>query len=112
MTHSACLTARLAVAVIALLPVSSGRAQSRVSDPSPGDPVDAIIRAFDQKSLVGLAEAHTLQVIMTHAFVERDADLENRLKAWKAPAMARLEGTWHGIADRVGANAGVLCCEP
>jgi hypothetical protein len=61
MTQSTFLTARLAVAVIALLPVSIGGAQSRVSDPSPADPVDAIIRAFDQKSIVGLAEAHTLQ---------------------------------------------------
>jgi len=24
-------------------------------------------------------------VIMMHAFVERDVDLESRLKAWKAP---------------------------
>lgn len=61
MTESTLLTARLAVAVIALLPVSIGGAQSRVSDPGPADPVDAIIRAFDQKSIVGLAEAHTLQ---------------------------------------------------
>jgi hypothetical protein len=36
-------------------------------------------------------------VIMMHAFVERDVDLESRLKAWKAPAMARLEGTWLGL---------------
>ncbi|HET7696544.1 MAG TPA: hypothetical protein VFK57_12600 [Vicinamibacterales bacterium] len=32
-------------------------------------------------------------VVMVHAFVERDVDLESRLKAWKAPAMAKLEGT-------------------
>jgi len=51
----------MAAAVIALLPISSGAVQSRVSDPSPADAVDAIIRAFDQKSIVGLAEAHTLQ---------------------------------------------------
>ena len=36
-------------------------------------------------------------VIMMHGFVERDVDLESRLKAWKAPAMARLEGTWLGL---------------
>jgi hypothetical protein len=61
MTRSTFLTARLAVAVIALFPVSSGGAQSRVLDPSPADPVDAIIRVFEEKSIVGLAEAHTLQ---------------------------------------------------
>jgi len=60
MTHFSFLTARMAVAVITLLPASTGGAQSRVSDPSPADPVEAIIRAFDQKLIVGLAEAHTL----------------------------------------------------
>jgi hypothetical protein len=36
-------------------------------------------------------------VIMVHAFVERDAELESRLKPWKAPAMAQLSGTWLGL---------------
>jgi hypothetical protein len=61
MTPSNVLTARLAIAVLAFLQVAGGGAQPRGSDPGPVDPVDAIIRAFDQKSMVGLAEAHTLQ---------------------------------------------------
>lgn len=36
-------------------------------------------------------------VIMVHAFVERDAELESRFKQWKAPAMAQLSGTWLGL---------------
>ena len=36
-------------------------------------------------------------VIMMHAFVERDVDLESRLKAWKAAAMARVKRTWLGL---------------
>jgi hypothetical protein len=46
---------------IAVLSWSAGRTQTGVSDPRPADAMDAILRAFDQKPIVALAEAHSLQ---------------------------------------------------
>ena len=47
--------------------------------------------------LLGQKAPGSVFVIMVHAFVERDAQLETRLKAWKAPAIVRLTGTWLGL---------------
>jgi hypothetical protein len=39
-----------------------GRSEAALAQPAtPADPVDAIVAAFDERSLVGLAEAHGLQ---------------------------------------------------
>jgi len=38
-------------------------------------------------------------VIMVHAFVERNAGVESRLKAWKAPVIAELSGNWLGLTS-------------
>ena len=53
-------------------------------------------------NLIDLLEQRTRGstfVIMVHAFVERDAELESRLRRWKPPAMALLKDTWLGLTS-------------
>jgi hypothetical protein len=38
-------------------------------------------------------------VIMVHTFLERNANLEGRLKGWNAPIMTDLSGTWLGLTS-------------
>jgi hypothetical protein len=58
-----------------------------------GSTTPNLIDLLDQK-IRGL-----VYVIMVHAFLERDSDFEGRLKAWKPPAMAELNGTWLGLTS-------------